>query len=61
MTFRFKNGRVLPGRSNGELLVLNGITRDDQGMYQCVVRRAEGDTAQASGELQLGGWYYFEF
>ncbi|XP_024084690.1 Down syndrome cell adhesion molecule-like protein Dscam2 [Cimex lectularius] len=50
----YKNGRVLPGRSNGELLVLDGITREDQGMYQCIARRAEGDTAQASGELQLG-------
>lgn len=24
-------------------------------MYQCVVRRQEGDTFQASAELQLGG------
>lgn len=46
----------MPGRSNGELLVLNGITREDQGMYQCIARRAEGDTAQASAELQLGGY-----
>ncbi|XP_073976320.1 Down syndrome cell adhesion molecule 2 isoform X11 [Rhodnius prolixus] len=50
----YKDGRVMPGRSNGELLVLNGITREDQGMYQCIARRAEGDTAQASAELQLG-------
>ncbi|XP_014291200.1 cell adhesion molecule Dscam2 isoform X4 [Halyomorpha halys] len=50
----FKDGRAIPGRNNGELLVVNGVTREDQGMYQCVARRAEGDTAQAAAELQLG-------
>lgn len=35
--------------------MVNGVTREDQGMYQCVARRAEGDTAQAAAELQLGG------
>lgn len=52
---RYKDGRVIPGRNNGELLAVNGVTREDQGMYQCVARRAEGDTAQAAAELQLGG------
>nr|XP_024218046.1 Down syndrome cell adhesion molecule-like protein Dscam2 [Halyomorpha halys] len=52
----FKDGRAIPGRNNGELLVVNGVTREDQGMYQCVARRAEGDTAQAAAELQLGVW-----
>lgn len=33
--------------------------REDKGMYQCVVRRQEGDTLQASAELQLGGKWCF--
>lgn len=51
----YKDGRILPGRSNGDMLLLNGIGREDQGMYQCMVRRAEGETAQGAAELQLGG------
>ncbi|XP_076388391.1 Down syndrome cell adhesion molecule 2 isoform X11 [Megachile rotundata] len=51
----YKDGRQLPGTGRqSELLRLNGIGREDRGMYQCIVRRAEGDTAQASAELQLG-------
>ncbi|XP_048515678.1 Down syndrome cell adhesion molecule-like protein Dscam2 isoform X2 [Athalia rosae] len=51
----YKDGRQLPGTGRqSELLQLNGIGREDRGMYQCVVRRSEGDTAQASAELQLG-------
>ncbi|XP_015171253.1 PREDICTED: Down syndrome cell adhesion molecule-like protein Dscam2 isoform X4 [Polistes dominula] len=51
----YKDGRQLPGTGRqSELLRLNGIGRDDRGMYQCIVRRSEGDTAQASAELQLG-------
>ncbi|XP_011264851.2 Down syndrome cell adhesion molecule-like protein Dscam2 isoform X6 [Camponotus floridanus] len=51
----YKDGRQLPGSGRqSELLRLNGIGRDDRGMYQCIVRRSEGDTAQASAELQLG-------
>ncbi|XP_068083857.1 cell adhesion molecule Dscam2 [Anabrus simplex] len=51
-----KDGRPLPGpsRGNGDRLVLNGVGREDRGMYQCVVRRSEGETAQATAELQLG-------
>jgi hypothetical protein len=51
----FKDGRQLPlaGR-NGDTLLLSAIGREDKGMYQCVVRRPEGDTFQASAELQLG-------
>lgn len=51
-----KDGRQLPttGR-NGDTLLLSAVGRDDKGMYQCVVRRPEGDTFQASAELQLGG------
>ncbi|XP_043473244.1 Down syndrome cell adhesion molecule-like protein Dscam2 isoform X9 [Leptopilina heterotoma] len=51
----YKDGRQLPGSGRqSELLRLNGIGREDKGMYQCIVRRSEGDTAQASAELQLG-------
>ncbi|CAL7944961.1 unnamed protein product [Xylocopa violacea] len=51
----YKDGRQLPGTGRqSELLKLNGISREDRGMYQCIVRRSEGDTAQASAELQLG-------
>lgn len=55
LTTWYKDGRILPGMSTGDTLVLNGIGRDDQGMYQCLVRRAEGETAQGAAELQLGG------
>ncbi|KAJ8866136.1 hypothetical protein PR048_033660 [Dryococelus australis] len=53
----YKDGRPLPGsaRGSGDRLVIPGVGRDDRGMYQCLVRRAEGETAQASAELQLGG------
>lgn len=55
-----KDGRQLPttGR-NGDTLLLSSIGKEDKAMYQCVVRtlggRPEGDTFQASAELQLGG------
>lgn len=52
-----KDGRPLPGstRSTGDRLLISDIGREDRGMYQCFVRRAEGETAQAAAELQLGG------
>ncbi|GFG32700.1 hypothetical protein Cfor_00545 [Coptotermes formosanus] len=51
-----KDGRPLPGstRSTGDRLLISDIGREDRGMYQCFVRRAEGETAQAAAELQLG-------
>lgn len=53
----YKDGRQLPssGRGSSETLIVNKVGREDRGMYQCVVRRSEGDTAQAAAELQLGG------
>ncbi|ERL93382.1 hypothetical protein D910_10674, partial [Dendroctonus ponderosae] len=53
----YKDGRQLPstGRGPSETLIVNNVGREDRGMYQCVVRRTEGDTAQAAAELQLGG------
>lgn len=54
----YKDGRQLPGAGRqSETLTLNGIGREDRGMYQCIVRRGD-DTAQASAELQLGGKLY---
>ncbi|XP_074032455.1 Down syndrome cell adhesion molecule 2 isoform X3 [Leptinotarsa decemlineata] len=52
----YKDGRQLPstGRGSSETLIINNIGREDRGMYQCVVKRTEGDSAQASAELQLG-------
>ncbi|XP_045464508.1 Down syndrome cell adhesion molecule-like protein Dscam2 isoform X3 [Harmonia axyridis] len=52
----YKDGRQLPstGRGSSETLMINNVGREDRGMYQCVIRRAEGDTAQAAAELQLG-------
>ncbi|XP_022918386.1 cell adhesion molecule Dscam2 isoform X1 [Onthophagus taurus] len=52
----YKDGRQLPstGRGTSEALIINNVGREDRGMYQCVVRRTEGDTAQAAAELQLG-------
>jgi hypothetical protein len=51
----FKDGRQLTtiGR-NENILRLTSVGREDKGMYQCIVRRKEGDTFQASAELLLG-------
>ncbi|KAK3920463.1 Down syndrome cell adhesion molecule-like protein Dscam2 [Frankliniella fusca] len=49
----YKDGAPVLGGGTG-LLVLGAVSREDRGMYQCVVRRAEGDTAQAAAELRLG-------
>lgn len=52
----YKNGRQLPNSNMmGDTLIVPGVGREDKGMYQCVVRRPEGDTFQATAELQLGG------
>lgn len=51
----FKDGRQLPSSGRiGDTLMVTSVSREDKGMYQCVVRRQEGDTFQASAELQLG-------
>lgn len=52
----YKDGRQLPNSGLiGDTLMVTGVGREDKGMYQCVVRRQEGDTFQATAELQLGG------
>uniref|UniRef100_A0A8D9ERR1 Down syndrome cell adhesion molecule-like protein Dscam2 n=1 Tax=Cacopsylla melanoneura TaxID=428564 RepID=A0A8D9ERR1_9HEMI len=50
----FKDGRQIPGRSSSSSLVINPVGREDKGIYQCIVRRNDGDTAQGAAELQLG-------
>lgn len=51
-----KDGRQIPSSSaKGQTLIVSSVGREDKGMYQCVVRRQEGDSFQASAELQLGG------
>ncbi|XP_037907253.1 Down syndrome cell adhesion molecule-like protein Dscam2 isoform X1 [Hermetia illucens] len=51
----YKDGRQLPSAARiGDTLLVTGVSRENKGMYQCVVRRPEGDTFQASAELQLG-------
>lgn len=52
----YKDGRQLPSSGRIEdTLVVPRVSRENRGMYQCVVRRPEGDTFQATAELQLGG------
>lgn len=52
----YKDGRQLPSSSrSGDTLLITDVGREDKGMYQCVVRRQDGDSFQASAELQLGG------
>lgn len=51
----YKDGRQLPSGRSGDTLLITDVGRDDKGMYQCVVRRQDGDSFQASAELQLGG------
>ncbi|KAH8379056.1 hypothetical protein KR009_002841 [Drosophila setifemur] len=51
----YKDGRQLPSSGRVEdTLVVTRVSRENRGMYQCVVRRPEGDTFQATAELQLG-------
>lgn len=55
----YKNGRVFPGRPKGDMLIISSVTREDRGMYQCILRRSEGETAQSAAELKLGGKNFF--
>lgn len=43
---------------NELVLLVNDVTRNDRGMYQCVVRN-ERESSQGSAELRLGGMYSF--
>lgn len=51
----FKDGRQLAGTGRPNEHEINNVGREHRGMYQCIVRRSEGETAQAAAELQLGG------
>lgn len=58
----YKDGRQLPSSSrSGDTLLITDVSREDKGMYQCVVRRQDGDSFQATAELQLGGELYLNF
>lgn len=58
----YKDGRQLPSSSrSGDTLLITDVGREDKGMYQCVVRRQDGDSFQAAAELQLGGKSYLDF
>lgn len=39
-------------------LAVNHITKEDRGLYQCLVNNVKS-SAQASAELKLGGKYHF--
>lgn len=51
------NGRVyVPAESSDVIqLHIGAVQREDQGMYQCFASNDEGDTAQASVQLAIGG------
>lgn len=55
----YKDGRQLPSSSrSSDTLLITDVGREDKGMYQCVVRRQDSDSFQASAELQLGGKFH---
>jgi Down syndrome cell adhesion molecule len=57
----FKDGQPLRQSSrvrlaSPERLHIGSVSKEDRGMYQCVVRN-EHDMAQGAAELRLGGQY----
>lgn len=50
--FNYDNFRFTLLASNS--LKIDGVERDDKGIYQCLVSNAKG-SVQAAGELKLGG------
>lgn len=51
----YKDGRAMAGRAQRDVLRLVSVGRTDCGVYQCLVRRADGETAQSAATVQLGG------
>lgn len=54
------SGRVKILGSNGTILHISAITRDDKGMYQCFAKN-DYTMVQATAELRLGGKCCFTF
>lgn len=50
----YKDGHLLAGASH-QTLVVEHVQREDAGMYQCVARADNDDSAQAASQLLLGG------
>lgn len=53
----YKDGRVMAGRAQRDVLRLVSVSRADCGIYQCLVRRGDGETAQSAATVGLGGEY----
>lgn len=53
----YKDGRVMAGRAQRDVLRLVSVSRSDCGVYQCLVRRGDGETAQSAATVRLGGEY----
>lgn len=50
------NGRISEGQQPDTVqLIISPVTKEDQGMYQCFVSNDEGDWAQATVQLAIGG------
>jgi len=45
----------MAGRAQRDVLRLSAVSRADCGVYQCLVRRADGQTAQSAAAVRLGG------
>ncbi|XP_025423992.1 Down syndrome cell adhesion molecule-like protein Dscam2 isoform X3 [Sipha flava] len=50
----YKDGRVMAGRAQRDVLRLVSVSRSDCGIYQCLVRRGDGETAQSAATVRLG-------
>ena len=51
------NGRISESQTQPDAVQLHimAVTKEDQGMYQCFVNNDEGDSAQATVQLAIGG------
>ncbi|XP_050537388.1 cell adhesion molecule Dscam2 isoform X2 [Daktulosphaira vitifoliae] len=50
----YKDGRVVAGGAQRDVLKLISISRSDCGIYQCLVHRNDGETAQSAATVYLG-------
>lgn len=54
-----KDGQSVNVGGSADVLRVGSVTKEDQGMYQCFIDN-DYDSAQATGELRLGGKKYFQ-